>query len=51
MVLSSVTMLGRTEAMNKHAKTDQERAFGDYTPGRYAWLLADIRALPEGFRI
>lgn len=27
--------------------TDQERAFGDYSPGRFAWLLADIRALPE----
>lgn len=27
--------------------TDQERAFGDYTPGRYAWLLAAIVALPE----
>jgi hypothetical protein len=27
--------------------TEQERAFGDYSPGRYAWLLADIRALPE----
>lgn len=27
--------------------TDQERAFGDYTPGRYAWLLANVRALPE----
>ena len=27
--------------------TDQERAFGDYGPGRFAWLLADIRALPE----
>lgn len=27
--------------------TDQERAFGDYSPGRYAWLLANIRALPE----
>lgn len=27
--------------------TDQERAFGDYTPGRFAWLLANIRALPE----
>ena len=26
--------------------SDQERAFGDYTPGRFAWLLADIRALP-----
>ena len=27
--------------------TDQERAFGDYSPGRFAWLLSDIRALPE----
>ena len=26
--------------------TDQERAFGDYTPGRYAWLLSDVQALP-----
>lgn len=25
---------------------DQERAFGDYTPGRYAWLLANMRELP-----
>lgn len=23
-----------------------ELAFGDYSPGRYAWLLADVRALP-----
>ena len=22
-----------------------ERAFGDYTPGRYAWLLADVQPL------
>jgi len=22
---------------------DPERAFGDYTPGRYAWLLEDVR--------
>jgi hypothetical protein len=27
--------------------TDQERAFGDYSPGRYAWLLAEIRPLRE----
>lgn len=27
--------------------TDQERAFGDYTAGRYAWLLADVKMLPE----
>jgi hypothetical protein len=25
----------------------QENAFGDYSPGRYAWLLANVRALPE----
>lgn len=25
--------------------TDQERAFGDYTPGRFAWLLADVEKL------
>lgn len=25
--------------------TDQERAFGDYTFGRYAWLLADVDEL------
>jgi activating signal cointegrator 1 len=27
--------------------TEQERAFGDYADGRYAWLLADVRRLPE----
>jgi activating signal cointegrator 1 len=27
--------------------TEQEQAFGDYAPGRYAWLLADMRLLSE----
>lgn len=26
---------------------EQERAFGDYAPGRWAWRLSRIRALPE----
>lgn len=26
---------------------NQERAFGDYGTGRYAWLLADVRPLAE----
>jgi hypothetical protein len=26
--------------------SEQERAFGDYAPGRYAWLLSDVHALP-----
>lgn len=30
-----------------HSLTDQEYAFGDYSPGRYAWLLADVQALAE----
>ena len=24
-----------------------ERAFGDYAPGRYAWVLADVLPLPR----
>ncbi|MCM1566061.1 MAG: hypothetical protein NC238_08975 [Dehalobacter sp.] len=27
--------------------TGNELAFGDYTPGRYAWILADVNPLPE----
>lgn len=30
-----------------HDVTGNEFAFGDYTPGRYAWLLTDIKPLPE----
>lgn len=26
--------------------SDEERAFGDYSPGRYAWQLEDMRLLP-----
>lgn len=26
---------------------DQERAFGDFSPGRYAWQLEDVRRLEE----
>ncbi len=26
---------------------EPELSFGDYTPGRYAWILEDVRQLPE----
>ena len=26
---------------------EPEQSFGDYTPGRYAWILDDVRRLPE----
>lgn len=27
--------------------SEQEKAFGDYTPGRFAWILEDVKKLPE----
>lgn len=27
--------------------SDRERAFGDYSLGRYAWILEDVRRLPD----
>lgn len=47
-----ITATGRTTVHGfpdpkEYVLTDQERAFGDYTPGRFAWLLANVRALPE----
>jgi hypothetical protein len=30
-----------------HILTPTERAFGDYSPGRYAWRLWNVRPLPE----
>jgi hypothetical protein len=30
-----------------HEGEEQERFFGDYTPGRYAWILTNVKALPE----
>ncbi len=27
--------------------TRQEREFGDYSPGRWAWILEDVKRLPE----
>jgi hypothetical protein len=29
------------------AITEQELAFGDYSPGRFAWVLEDVKPLPE----
>jgi hypothetical protein len=30
-----------------HTLGDNEIAFGDFTPGRFAWLLANVQPLPE----
>jgi len=31
---------------SRHILTDQERAFGDYEPGRYGWIFDNVRPLP-----
>ncbi|MBP8292366.1 MAG: ASCH domain-containing protein [Caldilineaceae bacterium] len=36
---------GPTGSRYSYPITDQERAFGDYTPGRYAWLLAHVQPI------
>lgn len=38
------------EDHSKWVITHDERAFGDYTPGRYAWILENIQELPKPIR-
>lgn len=45
--VESVPREGDRDTLQGWTLTDQERAFGDYTPGRYAWLLADVKMLAE----
>jgi activating signal cointegrator 1 len=30
-----------------NAPPEPERSFGDYTPGRFAWILEDVKPLPR----
>lgn len=45
--LTEVLATDRVVAWADHYLRGHEKAFGDYTPGRYAWLLADVVPLPE----
>lgn len=39
---------GNTEVIHLPPSADAlESAFGDYTPGRYAWILSEVRALDK----
>ncbi|HBX22633.1 MAG TPA: ASCH domain-containing protein [Desulfotomaculum sp.] len=43
-----IVMTAFLEAENSLLEVNgNELAFGDYTPGRYAWILEDVRTLPE----
>lgn len=45
--LNGVPTISADDMLSLTPILGNERAFGDYSAGRYAWLLADIRALPE----
>jgi hypothetical protein len=36
---------GPTGRLHSYPYTERELAFGDFSPGRYAWLLADVKPL------
>lgn len=38
---------GQLEAEWIRKLSDNERSFGDYSPGRYGWILDDVRPFPE----
>ena len=46
VAVAVVTDVGRTEHISPVISA-LERHLGDYTPGRYAWMLRNIRPLPE----
>lgn len=48
VIVATAEIVGcvRTDAENTPA-SEQERAFGDYTPGRFRWDLANIRRLDD----
>lgn len=44
VAVARLVAVKRTEEIRCVA-SEQEQAFGDYSPNRYGWLLADVRAL------
>lgn len=47
VIVATCTLMGcrRTEDV-EHQVTEIERIYGNYAPGRFAWFLTDIVALP-----
>lgn len=46
-MLAVVTVRGFARTDDADELTNQERTFGDYRPGRWAWFLEDVIRLPE----
>lgn len=48
--LNGVPTIAADDMLTATPILGNERAFGNYAAGRYAWLLANVRALPEPIR-
>ena len=46
VLLGTIELLDCVRVEDIDTTEDMERAFGDFAPGRWAWLLADPRPLP-----
>jgi hypothetical protein len=47
VLLGTVELRDCVRVEELDALSESERSFGDFVPGRWAWLLADPRPLPE----
>jgi len=47
VVIAVVTLVDVQRITLEHVPPEPERSFGDYTPGRFAWFMHDVRRLPE----
>lgn len=46
-VIAVVTLVDVQPITLELVPAEPERSFGDYTPGRFAWFLHNVRQLPE----
>jgi len=46
-VIAVVTLTDVQRVTLEHVPPEPERSFGDYTAGRFAWFIHDVRCLPE----
>ena len=46
-LLAVVTLVDIQRIPQGNIPDEPERTFGDYAPGRFAWIIEDVRPLPE----
>lgn len=47
VAVANLNAVHETQLLIAHEVVGRERAFGNYEPGRFGWLLTNVRALPK----